>query len=239
MTTYYHAYGARASSINNHTQIAGRYGVQELAEKRIVPDILHKLDLQATDNLLEIGCGTGNLLIPMSFICRSVTGIDHPSCLDKLTKRYQHSGQSLVAGNFLDVDLITLPKFEKILVYSVLHCLADEGEVFDFIDKALKLLKPGGRLLLGDIPNKDRKNRFLSSQAGADFLTDWNEQVKQSGIDEPAFEAVTSSVGFDDQLVLQILAHVRRQNCESYVCSQPCDLPFGNTREDIIVQLGA
>jgi ubiquinone/menaquinone biosynthesis C-methylase UbiE len=80
-------YGKLSASLNNHTAIAGRYPVQEEAEKNILPDIIKKLHLNFLDNFLEIGCGTGNLLIPVAFLVRNATGIDHTSCLKSLRQR--------------------------------------------------------------------------------------------------------------------------------------------------------
>jgi hypothetical protein len=38
----------------------------------------------------------------------------------------------------------------------------------------------------------------------------------------------------DDKFVLNIMAHGRSLGFESYLFSQPHNLPFGNTREDVL-----
>ena len=80
-------FGRLSRHLDDPTLIAGRYAFQKPAEKKILFDVIRKLRLENRDSLLEIGCGVGNLLIPLSFIVDKVTGIDHPDCLDKLETR--------------------------------------------------------------------------------------------------------------------------------------------------------
>ena len=135
------------------TQIAGRYLNQKNDERNILIDIINKLNIVSTHNCLEIGCNVGNILIPLSFLVNSIVGIDHPACLAVLKERFTGDNVRLIGENFLDCDTDELGRFDIILVYSVLHYLADAQEVYKFIDKALSLLEFGGKLLLGDIPN--------------------------------------------------------------------------------------
>ena len=50
------------------TQRSGRYEIQSQSEKLIIFDIVSKLNLCPSDCLLEVGCATGNLLLPLSFL---------------------------------------------------------------------------------------------------------------------------------------------------------------------------
>jgi len=77
----YENYGNLASRLSNATLIAGRYGSQKEAERRIVADVYQKLNLEPDDSLLEIGCNVGNLLVPLSFVVNRCSGIDHPACI--------------------------------------------------------------------------------------------------------------------------------------------------------------
>ncbi len=145
-----------------------------------------------------------------------------------------------MAGNFLDETLRLTGKsearFDKILCYSVLHYLADEIEVFAFVARALRLLAPGGSLLLGDLPNESRKRRFLSSPAGKAFARRWEKQKKHlEREDGLALPEDPQLVRFDDALVLQICGECRKQGLDAYILPQPPNLPFGHTREDVLV----
>ena len=228
-------FGKRAQCFKDYKQMTGRYEIQEEAKKNIFGDIAQKLDLKPDDSVLEIGCGVGDLLIPLSFFVKEITGIDHDSCLEQLRNRFQKAKNiRLVPGNFFDVSM---PKsYDKILCYSVIQYLKDKKEVFRFIERALRLLVPEGRALFGDIPNKSKKKRFEESKRGKKFLKEWQRLMKKEkrGKEDIVFPEDKEMVGFDDDLVTEIVQRFRKKGYHVYLSSQPPDLPFGETREDII-----
>jgi len=229
-------YGKKAKSLHSYTEIAGRYPIQESAERNIFLDVISKLEIKAQDKLLDIGCGSGNLTIPLSFVCEQITGIDHEACVGKLRSRYTNLyNTELLSGNFLDTSIDK--KFDKILCYSVLQYLADAREVLLFVKKALNLLVPGGKVLFGDIPNTSTKNRFLDSRSGSKFSEEWNRSIRENktGDTKIDIEEDNDVVKFDDELVLEILKQTRSIGYHSYVLAQSPRLPFGYTREDILV----
>jgi len=231
-------YGARARSLDNYTEIAGRYRIQKDAERSIVSDVISKLAIQVDDTLIDIGCGVGNLLIPLSFVCEQVTGIDHDGCIARLSSRLiDFKNVDLLVGNFLDVSVDR--KFDKILCYGVLHCLVDAEEVIFFINKALDMLKPGGRALFGEIPNVSTKQRFLDSNSGKEFTEKWNRLIHNNTTEENDdlnLAKDESLVQFNDELMLRVLRETRANGYHSYVLSEPSHLPFGHTREDILIR---
>lgn len=229
-------YGKLAREVSDATLVSGRYAMQADSERSILLDVIEKLQIEPRDLLLDIGCNVGNLLIPLSFLTKQATGIDHPSCLEGLKKRFGGDNLRLLPGDFLDMAIAG--PFDKILCYSVLHYLSNKEEVFDFIAKALQLLAPGGRILLGDIPNRSRKQRFTNSQSGREFERLWQEAAHDR--DDRAVAALELApdpalVQFDDELLLEICRRCRAEGFDAYVLRQPSHLPFGNTREDILV----
>ncbi|MGB0383336.1 MAG: class I SAM-dependent methyltransferase [Ardenticatenaceae bacterium] len=226
-------YGQMAQQGVSWTESSGRYSIQEANEKNIILDVVQKLKLSSKDELLEIGCGPGNLLIPLSFLVKSATGIDHPEILSRLSSRFDDNSIQKIPGNFLDINLSRT--FDKILIYSVLHILSDEQEVMSFIQKAINLLNPGGILLLGDIANIDAKKRFLSTQYGKEFEQQWNEMMTGHFAAWHHLERDPKTVTFNDKLLMKILSDFRQQGLHTYVAPQPNNLPFGFTREDVII----
>jgi demethylmenaquinone methyltransferase/2-methoxy-6-polyprenyl-1,4-benzoquinol methylase len=75
--------------------------------------------------------------------------------------------------NFPQIDFLIAPVealpfksfcFDKILSYSVLHCLDDWRKA---LDEFLRILKPGGKILVGDIPStRHRFRMYLDSFIG-------------------------------------------------------------------------
>jgi ubiquinone/menaquinone biosynthesis C-methylase UbiE len=215
------------------TVIAGRYETQLEFERYIFFDVIDKLKIEHSDSVLDIGSGPGSIAIPLSFICEKVTAIDHSYVLDGMRKRcgglYNLFFQN---GNFLDIE--TNEKFNKIIVYSVLQYLEDEQEVMEFILKAISMLHIGGAILLGDIPNVSKKARFIESEFGKKFINEWGS-VAHTGTDKLSFDSDDKTPVFNDSMILSIIEKVRFSGFHAYVLPQLTDLPFGHTREDILI----
>lgn len=232
-------FGKGASALHTFTEIAGRYRFQKQAEQRLLYYLLETLSLSPDDDLLEIGCGAGNLLVPFSFFVHSATGVDHPDLLSRLAKRLPKDRDTLtlLPGDFLTMNV--QGTFSRILIYSVIQYLRDEAEVLAFIRKAALRLRPGGTMLIGDIPNKDMKARFMNSKRGKKFAAQWRKQVareeKKTNYMNQLDPAIPL-VAIDDALVKKIVAMLKRLRLRAKRVRQPDTLSFGYTREDIIIE---
>lgn len=233
-------YGILAEKADSATIIAGRYKVQASAERLIVGDIKKKLAISPEDNILEIGCGIGNLLAPISFMVNTATGIDNQSVVDNFIITNKRSNICLIGSNFLEYTN-TSYLYDKILIYSVLHCLSNIEEAILFCKKALAMLRPGGLMLIGDIPNIDLKKRFLSSERGMKFRDEWEEKMKADSnmnkFAELKLEKDPSLFDPDDKSLDQIKQCLQDKGATVYSLPQPNELPFGNTRHDLLVEL--
>ena len=102
-------YFAELSKTNlSYTQKSGRYLIQKNQEKKIPKEIISKMNLNKKDELLEIGCGLGNLIIPLSKKVKKATGIDHPTIIQKIVQRKMSRKINLISGNFLK-SLVSIP----------------------------------------------------------------------------------------------------------------------------------
>lgn len=125
----------------------------------------------------------------------------------------------------------TLPDyFDAILVYSVIQYVEDKKSLFQFIDTACKLLAPGGRLLIGDIPNDNMRSRFALTDAGRHFFGRW---AKHEGLDS---RAGTHCLRIGDEEVLQILESLRKRQLNAWLVPQSLGLPMASRREDILIE---
>ncbi|HEX7638965.1 MAG TPA: class I SAM-dependent methyltransferase [Burkholderiaceae bacterium] len=228
---------ARVAAVadTNNNQVAGRYNFQAAAQRRIIPDVVRKLGLSSDDRLLEIGCGPGNLLLPLSHLVERATGIDNEAALGRLAARCGGDpGIELLPGNFLTMPLPEA-RYSKILVYSVIQYVGETGAAL-FLRRAIDLLEPGGKLLIGDLPNRDKKRRYAESARGRAGNAQWHALISAEGAHPmDAMPRDEDLVAVDDRFVLGLAAHARECGCESYLLSQPDDLPFGNTREDLLI----
>lgn len=227
-------YGIRARAGVTTTELAGRYPSQVNGEKEILVDVIQKLQIQPPDCLLEIGCGPGQLLIPLSFLVHEATGIDHPEVCSVLEKRFRSENLKVVAGNFIDLEFPD-QSFDKILCYSVISTLS-ASELDGFVVKALSLLRPGGQMLIGDVANVDKKSRFLASETGQAFEDDWRKKnLSSTTIDPAALLIDRDRVIITDEVVIGLVRLIRQMGFHCYVMPQPETLPWGRTREDLLI----
>jgi hypothetical protein len=122
-------------------------------------------------------------------------------------------------------------RIDAVIAYSVAHYVFVESCIFEFVDRALTLLAPGGQLLLGDLPNVSKRKRFFSSPAGVQFHQDYVGRVEQ-----PAVHFNHPEPGkIDDAVILGLLFRARLAGYDSYHLPQGTDLPMSNRREDLLI----
>ena len=228
-------FGARARADLSYSEKAGRHGFQQAAEARMADDVAAKMRLGPDDTLLEIGCGTGNLLLPIASRVARATGIDHPDCIASLRSRPGAERLELLEGNFLDLSIGR--RYSRVLVYSVIHYLGSLDEAKAFLSRAAGMLAPGGLLMVGDIPNEDRRRRFLDTPEGKRVAEEHARLRAQSGAPSPAGLAPDPHlVRLDDAAVAALCRHLEAEGLVPRVVPQPPDLPFGHTREDLLAE---
>ena len=222
------------------TEISGRYPEDERAEKYIFKDIIKKLKLKKKESVLDIGCGYGNLvkkIIKLSHekniqltLCDIKKIISTIRLNVKTKKNVKFIGQ-----NFQNYDFSNR-KYDKILIYSVIHYI-DKPKVF--IDKAFSLLNRNGCILIGDLPNIDKKYRFLKSSFGRKFEKD---RVKRFDIDKLTksytsfLKNTKQNLKINDNFIRWIKRKFSKKRAKVLVLKQSNKLPYCYTREDILIK---
>jgi hypothetical protein len=112
--------------------VSGRHLFHDRFVPVMVDDVAAKLDLHSQTRLLEIGCGLGLLLRPLSASVESAVGIDHPAIIEQFQNERPPSNVSLLAGRFPECN----PEgpFDAVLANSVLHCCTTADEAIAFVD---------------------------------------------------------------------------------------------------------
>lgn len=224
-----------ATVLNSSLNISGRFSFQREAMKRVVPDIINKLELKPTDSLLDVGCNCGDITVPLSFLCDEVVGIDGEGCLERLKKRIEDiENITTLSGNFLDVTIEK--KFDCVLIYSVLMYCSSFEEIKKIVIKGANALKTGGRMLVGDIVNQNKKERFEASSIGQRVNEEYRINVSQ-GTEEDIISHTGEGDGYrlNDKMIMELICFIREEGYEVYLLPQDENLPFGYTREDILV----
>ena len=234
----YEAYGEAARQLATPAIMSGRHTFQASSETPMVADVVEKLRLDKSCRLLEVGCGIGTVLRPIATHVAKAVGVDHPSCLFRFEQLGKPANVSLVPGEWPNVEITD--SFDRILVYAVLQYLSGEPAARAFIAACIVKLRPGGGLLLGDIPNEDARHRFVTSSFGRGFQAQWAKQTAAKTEEQILAGQIFARVGprppfLNDAFVLGLLADARREGLESYVVPQPADLPFCYSREDVLI----
>ena len=224
-------------ALSNQGTVYDRIGFpgnyREGHEDSVIEDIILKLSnlSVAKCNFLEIGPGISTLPTRLSEVVSRLNGKTTWVDGDAVLKTLPNSPNTTkLVGRFPDVPLPS-EEFDAILAYSVVHYVHGHSSLDEFLDGALRLLKPGGQLLLGDLPNVSKRKRYFSSKTGMDFHKNFMQTEEDPKIN--TFE--TPDGKFDDSNVLQILLRCRLLGFESYVMPQNSNLAFSNRREDILV----
>jgi len=109
--------------------------------------------------VLEIGCGTGLLLLRLAGECVRYVGADvSPAVLNKLRKQMEEMG-----GDWSNVTLLERAadnlegfaekSFDTVILNSVVKYFPSASYLIGVLEGALRLVKPGGRIFIGDVRN--------------------------------------------------------------------------------------
>jgi cyclopropane fatty-acyl-phospholipid synthase-like methyltransferase len=115
------------------------------------------LGLKQQDNLLDIGCGRGELVIYHALEGGKSTGIDFS--LDAITLAREKADQLGAECKFINQSFEEIDEsisYDKIISLDFIeHISAEEGKLF--FRKCYKILNPGGRLVIYTFPNTIRR----------------------------------------------------------------------------------
>ncbi|UFS69321.1 methyltransferase domain-containing protein [Geomonas sp. RF6] len=131
-------------------------GVLLGGERGVRERVLDLLPVREGDHLLEVGCGTGTVtLMAASRVGRNGTVVG----IDPSREMLARAERKLSRANSPEVRLVEgagapLPfpdqSFDSVIFFLVLHEMAHEDRI-DSLKEALRILKPGGHLLVGEL----------------------------------------------------------------------------------------
>lgn len=206
-------------------------------EEAIFTDIRSKLPGLdgAAGRVLDIGPGCSDLAGMVIGLCRerghTLTVIDSEPMLALLPdEEFIDRRPGLFPTNRASLADLS-GAVDVILMYSVFQYIFVEANPFDAIDLCLNLLAPGGRALIGDIPNISMRNRFFASAAGLAFHRDFTGRtdLPLPLIDGPAAGLI------DDAVIAGLLLRIRAAGVHAFIVPQGSGLPMQNRREDLLI----
>lgn len=134
--------------------------------KEAVDNILGKIRpcMPAGACILEVGCGSGLLTYELAPDAAIYYATDiSVKVLDRCRERMQGRGWEHVSFRQLDalaIHTLAPEKFDVIIVNSVLQYFPSYRYARNFLEQALRLLKPGGVVFLGDIRSREEQQAY-------------------------------------------------------------------------------
>lgn len=210
-----------AQSASPQTQVLrtlNRQPIEEEVFSRIVASILHGLVLDMELDCLDLCCGNGLITTEIANNVRSVVAIDFAKTLIEQIDLERYPNIQTRCSSVIETEF-PHHSFDRILLYAGLQyfTLAETAQLFN---SAVKWLRPGGMLYIGDIPDMTRIWSFFNSQDREDA---YFEALRRQ---EPI-------VG--TWFVPEWLKRLGRSSgfCQVEVIDQHNDLPFAHYRFDI------
>jgi hypothetical protein len=232
---------AKEDSLSKYQKIGFPDSYRKDKEKAIFLDIVQKLNIEPeTTNeqgiLLDIGPGCSDLPFMILDLCRQANLeallVDSKEMLDHLP-----SGGNIrkYTGYFPDDVPELIKEFQNkisyIIGYSIFHYVFYNTCIFKFLDVAVSLLKPGGKLLIGDIPNVSKRKRFFSTETGIAYHKAFTNSDTLPEVNHLQLEPTH----IDDGVLMGIIQRYRGFGFEAYILPQTPGLPMSNRREDLLI----
>jgi SAM-dependent methyltransferase len=207
-------------------------------EKFIFEDIIKKFDIKNAENktFLDIGIGCSDLASMIIEFTKekniNLIAVDSKEMIELLPKS---NHLKTFEGYFPDETSELISKYQEkvdyILCYSIFHYVFYNTCSYRFIDIATSLLKPGGKLLIADLPNINKRKRFFNSEKGIEFHQEFTNTKTLPSISHLTPEPTQ----IDDGVIFGILQRYRNFGFETYLLPQGIELPMANRREDILI----
>jgi hypothetical protein len=228
---------AADDSLSDNERIGFPESYRAAGDAAILADIERKLPAlaQSGRTIVDIGPGSAGLSRLTRERCAErghrLVFVDSA---EMLAHHPDGPGLTKVAARFPDCPELNAShrgRADAVIVYSVIQYAFRDASIFEFFDAALALLAPGGRLLIGDVPNASMRRRFLASETGRAHHREYSGRDEDP---EVRFNAIDRGE-IDDAVILALLLRARSGGFHAWLVPQDPALPMANRREDVLI----
>jgi acyl-CoA synthetase (AMP-forming)/AMP-acid ligase II len=120
-------------------------------------------------HVLEIGCGTGLILFRLASDCERYVGTDFSKvAISELShrlksRRQKIDGVTLMQRSAVEFDGFAAEEFDTVILNSVAQYFPNIDYLVDVLRQAMRVVKPGGHIFVGDIRNQRLLDAFHMS----------------------------------------------------------------------------
>lgn len=197
------------------------YQQNSTAQKQWAKELIEKLSLIGSEDVLDLGCGDGNVTSEIAHRVQdgTVIGIDNSSSMITLaSQQYPASHYPNLAFKLMDArELAFENQFDVVFSNAVLHWIKDHKPVLAGLFKSLK---PDGKILL-QMGAKDGVREYLSVLDQILLLPEWKAYFQDfefpygfMGIEE--YEVMLLAAGFQIKRVELIAKDTIHANKEKF-----------------------
>lgn len=139
------------------------YGISQMGKieaDELREQVSHELRLSPQSKFLEVGCGAGMYLLPLSKKVASAVGCD---LAESMLKRAHQFKEQLVV-QVAEASYLPYPSsaFDAILVYSVFHYFPSDDYARQALRELYRVCQSNGRIWIGDVPDISKKQQALA-----------------------------------------------------------------------------
>ena len=159
----------------NIARTKGGVEIDDSKWQKTLSYISNILRIDSKSQIAELCCGNGVIIGELTKQCQSGLAIDYSSVL--LNQLKQHYTQSNL--NVLEADVneyVFYETFDAIIVYFAIQHF-NEKNTFLLIRKCINALNDSGTILLGDIPDEDKKWQYISKP---EYKKDYFQRLVES-----------------------------------------------------------
>lgn len=231
---------------NKICQNGGFFTMDKKIYKKAFNDINKKMRFAKDDIVLDIGCGNGEITKFILPLVKRVILADGASKMLEIagqtTKDFKNTEFKLIDLNKL-FNLSQFGTFNKILCYSVIHYLDDYQRLENLLKQMINALKPGGIILVGDIPLADKREEYLSKRKKKLLLNFFADvkyffKKKMTGfIIKNINNQVDrrNSISFTRDKITRLINNLKIKNITFSLVEQDNISSFSNSREDLLI----
>lgn len=188
----------------------------------MVADLVELAELRTGSPVLEIGCGTGQLTVPLAEAGLTVTAVELGAALAAVARRKlaAHPDARVVVGAFEDTP-VPDGAFDLVVAATAFHWVDEAVRV----PKAVRALRPGGRLAVVDTEHVAGGNEDFFSEVQGCYRR-WDPATPPGLRLTPADEIPTARPELDGSPLLEPV-ELRRYTAEiTYTAAQYRQVPL-------------